>query len=235
MTVNPVQQQYSDPMTFQATLTPSSAGGQAPATGVIFSIGTQQLNATPIPLTVVNGVLTATLSNYKLLETVASQIKPGIRVATATYTGVSPNFTVINVTKSISILKEDARTYYTGATSVSTGSSTSSTATIAITSTIKDITAVPSDPAWDPYPGDISLAQVSFVNRATGAIIATVSVAHVPQSDPTDYTIGIASYNWTVDIGTAASQTFTIGTIVSGYYTRNSTTEDATVTVSRGP
>jgi hypothetical protein len=107
-----------------------------------------------------------------------------------------------------------------------------STATIPLQWTVKDITAVgPSDPAYDQYPGDITLAKVTFVNRTTGATIATVNVA-VPPNAP-DKTIGTASYNWSVDIGTASSQTYTIGTIVSGYYTRNSTAENATITVSK--
>jgi hypothetical protein len=108
-----------------------------------------------------------------------------------------------------------------------------STATIPIKFTIKDITAVTGDPAWDANPGNITLAQVTFVNRATGATIATVPVTLVPNpANSTDYTVGTASYNWSVSIGTASSQTFTIGAIVNGYYTRNSTTEDAVVTVS---
>ncbi|MFL6440209.1 MAG: Ig-like domain repeat protein, partial [Terriglobales bacterium] len=229
MTTNPAQAQYSDLMAYQATLTPTSAGGQPPATGVIFKIGTQQLNATAIPLTNVNGVLTATLSNYALLETVAGQLQPGTRSVTATFTGVSPNFTVTNVTKSISITREDARTSYSGPTAVHTTTPTVGTATIPITATIKDITAVTGDPAWDANPGNISLAQVSFVNRATGATIGT---ANVVLNNPNDPTVGTATFNWSVDIGTATSQSFTIGTVVTGYYTRNSTTENAIVTVS---
>jgi hypothetical protein len=229
MTTNPAQRQYSDLVTYQATLTPVSAGGQPPATGVIFKIGTQQLNATPIPLNNVNGVLTATLSNYALLETVAGQLQPGTRSVTATFTGVSPNFTVANVTKSVSITREDARTSYAGPTNVRTTSPTVGTATIPLTATIKDITAVSGDPAWDANPGNISLAQVSFVNRTTGATIATVNVV---LNNSNDTTVGTATYNWNVDIGTTTSQSYTIGTVVTGYYTRNSTTEDATVTLS---
>ena len=222
------QQQYSDLVTFTATLTPSG-GAQLPATaGVVFSIGTQTLNATPVPLVVVNGVPTATLSNYALLETASGALKPGIRTVTATFTGVS-NFAAGNVSKSISITREDARTYYSaGQTTVSTGSPTVSTATIPLQWTVKDITAVTGDASWDPNPGDIALATVSFINRTTGATIATVPITLVNSSDKT---VGVASYNWNVDIGTATSQSFTVGTMVNGYYTRNSTTENQTITV----
>jgi len=234
MTVSQAQQQYSDLVTLQATLTPASIAGQAPATGAIFSIGSQQLNTTPVPLTMVNGVPTAILSNYALLETVTGQLQPGIRSLSVTFTGVNANFTVSNVTKSFSITREDARTYYTGPTSLSTASSSVSTATIPLRATIKDITAVTGDPSWDSNPGNIGLAQVSFVNRATGATIGTATLAIVPNpNDPNDKTVATATYNWNVDIGTATSQTFTVGTVVTGYYTRNSTTENATITVSK--
>jgi hypothetical protein len=232
VTSNVAQQQYSDLVTVTATLSPTSAGAQAPANGVIFSIGSQQLNTTPLPLVNVNGTLTATLSNYALLETVSGQLKPGAHFITATYTGVSPNFTVSNVSRSISITREDARTSYTGPTSVSTGSSTTSTATIPLSFTVKDITAAPTDPAYDVHAGDIGLATVTFVNRSTGAAIATVNVAVTPiPNDPNNHTVGTATYNWSVDLGTATSQTFTVGTIVNSYYTRNSAIENATITV----
>src|SRR5581483_8045281 len=169
-----------------------------------------------------------------LLETVSGALKPGIRGVTATFANVGSNFTAANVSKSISITKEDARTYYAGPATVSTASSTVSTATIPLQWTIKDITAVLGDPAWDQNPGDITLAQVTFVNRSTGATIATVPVSLVANpSNLNDKTIGTASYSWSVDIGTAASQTFSIGTVVTGYYNRNTTTENATITVSK--
>ena len=232
--MNVAQQQYSDPVTFTATLTPSAGTQLPPTAGVIFSMGTQQLNAIAVPFVLVNGVPTAILSNYPLVETVAGQMKPGLHSVAATFTGVGLNFTVANVSKSFSIVREDARTYYAGPTTVSTGSSTVSTATIPLQWTIKDITAVPTDPAYDPYPGDITLAQVTFVNRATGATIATVPVTLVPNpNNPNDRTVGIATYNWNVDIGTATSQSYIVGTMVNGYYTRNSTTENATITVSK--
>ena len=44
---------------------------------------------------------------------------------------------------------------------------------------------------------------------------------------------GIVIFNWNANIGTNATQTFTFGFIVSNYYTRNSTLDDATLVVVR--
>jgi hypothetical protein len=65
------------------------------------------------------------------------------------------------------------------------------------------------------------------VNRATGAIIQTVTVV----SDPRDRRTGKAVYNRPVNIGKSSSQTFTIGMIVGNQYLRNSAGDDAKVTV----
>jgi hypothetical protein len=72
---------------------------------------------------------------------------------------------------------------------------------------------------------------VTFVNRADGSTIA----ANLPVSlvNPTDLTTGTTSYNWSVNIGTNNSQSFTIGIIVGNDYARNSSADDAVVTVSK--
>jgi len=91
---------------------------------------------------------------------------------------------------------------------------------------IKDIANTP-DAGTDTAVGDIRMARVSFVNRGTGATLATVNVV----VDPEDPNNGLATYSWNVNIGANQSQAFQIGFIVSHYYTRNNTTENATITV----
>jgi hypothetical protein len=61
------------------------------------------------------------------------------------------------------------------------------------------------------------------VNRTTGAAIATV----VPDVN------GVATFNWTVNLGTATSQTTKIGLVVGNYYSRSSTLDDGTVVISK--
>jgi len=75
----------------------------------------------------------------------------------------------------------------------------------------------------DASLGDLRNATVSFVNRTTGLTIATVAVA----AD------GTASTTWTVNLGTAASQTTKIGMVVGGYYIRSNTLDDGTVVISK--
>src|SRR5262249_49773738 len=121
--------------------------------------------------------------------------------------------------------------YYAGALFVSTSTMTSSTATVTLSATIKDITAVTGDPAFDAYAGDIRNARVTFINRDTNTVIASnVAFGLV---DPAAAKVGTATYNWSVDIGQADSQQYTIGIIVSNYYTRNASADDAIVTVSK--
>ena len=60
-----------------------------------------------------------------------------------------------------------------------------------------------------------------FVNRDTGAMIATVPVA----AD------GTATYTWNVDILALPSKVYNIGMVVGNYYVRNSTLDDVSIEV----
>ena len=129
----------------------------------------------------------------------------------------------------IDIDQEDARATYTGVLYASTPSATNRTATVQLSATIQDLTAVL--PGTDADAGLISKATVTFVNRDTGGIIASnVPVALVNPSDPKT---GTAVYNWTVTLpNNSISESYTIGVIVNGYYTRNASTDNTVVTVS---
>jgi hypothetical protein len=221
----PTSRQYSDQVTFKATLAP--VNGASPATSAQFKVGSQILGSQNFVYNSSTALYEATLAVPLLETSPAGQLTPGSKLVTASFT--STNYTIANRTGSLGITAEDARTYYAGQTTFQTTPGTSAT-TIPLQWTIKDITAVgASDPAYDPNPGDITLARVTFVNRATGATIATVPVT----VNTLDKTVGTATFNWPVDIGTATSQTNTVGVIVSGYYARNNTTENATITVNK--
>src|SRR5207237_1495885 len=117
-----------------------------------------------------------------------------------------------------------------------TSSPTSSTATVTLSATIKDITAVDptqSPPNPDNYPGDIRNAKVTFINRDTNTAIASnIPVGLVSSSDTK---VGTATYNWNVNIGSGDSAQYTIGVIVEGttsYYAQNSSDAATVVTVS---
>lgn len=184
-----------------------------------------------IILSPVDGILTGTLADVSLLETSPTgQMAPGSRTVTAEFTGTDPNFDVEDGTTTLTISKEDARATYTGALFASTSSATSSSATVTLAATIQDITAVPLDPAYDAYAGDIRNANVKFVNRDTGDPICTPSVGLV---NPSDTKTGTATCNWNANIGSADSTSYTIGIIVNNYYTRDASADNAVVTVSK--
>jgi hypothetical protein len=154
-----------------------------------------------------------------------------------TLSAANYDFPTANFIKgTLTVMQEDARPYYTGPMFVSTSGPSSYTATVTLSATIKDITAVDptqSPPNPDNYPGDIRNAKVTFINRDTNTVIAAnVPVGLVNQNDAT---VGTATYNWTVTIpqnSVPPSQTFTIGIIVTNYYNRNNSDDDAVVIVA---
>jgi hypothetical protein len=231
VTVTPNTQQYSDKATFVATLSPV---GILPAGSIVtFCVGTQNVGTATLAI---NGsVLKATLPDVPLLEPTpygmapTGQMAPGMHSVTAKFGAAA--VPICDPATSLTITQEDARAYYTGAVFSSTACATCSTATVTLSATIKDITAEMSDPATDPCPGDIRNATVTFIDRDTNtAIISNLPVGLV---SPGDAKIGTATYNWSVNIGAADSQNFTIGIIVNNYYTRDNSADDTVVTVSK--
>ena len=237
VTVTPGTQQYSDMVTFVATVTQNNCPGAGPIGGIVtFKIGTQVMGTAPV---LADG--TATLANVALLEPVpfgtapTGQMAPGTRTVTAIYSGADADYTVTNATTALTITCEDARAYYTGSYYASTSSPTSSNAVVTLSATIKDITAVPTDAAYDANPGDIRNAKIRFVNRdllVTDPGYYISGWLNVGLVNPADPTVGTATYNWSKTI-TGDAQTFTIGIIVNNYYCRNNSDDDALVTVAK--
>ena len=224
LAVSVLTPQYSDVETFRASFMPSFAGGPAPAK-VGFKVGTQYMGeATPA---IVDGVYQY-LWTGQLLDPPGSttrQMKPDFRVVTATF--VDPNFTVTNPIKAITIQKEDARAAYTGPTSVSFRGS--ATGTVSLSVMVKDISAVIGDAARDANPGDIRNALVYFIDRSTNTIIGMA----YPTLSGSDPTVGIANYDWSVNLGTANAKTYMIGFMVGYYYNRNNMADNAVIVISK--
>jgi len=131
----------------------------------------------------------------------------------------------------VTVEKEDSRVTYTGPMLVSTACATCSTATVPLRATIQDISAVTGDPAYDAYPGDITHATVSFVNRSNNVVLCTAKEILLDAANPT--TVGSATCNWMPNIGTASGVDYTVGILVNGYYTRNSAADDTIVVISK--
>ncbi|HEY9879774.1 MAG TPA: VCBS domain-containing protein [Leptolyngbyaceae cyanobacterium] len=140
--------------------------------------------------------------------------------ATDSQGAFSDTFTALTVNP------ENARTLFDGQTFVSTDSS--GNARVTLRSIIQDVTAL----GLDSTGGNINRATVSFINRATGAVLASnVPVTLMQQNNQL---VGVATFDWNVNIGNVDSDTFTVGTIVNGsFYNQNTPLEDTTVTISK--
>jgi len=215
----PNPQQYSDQVTFCAKITggaPLVSGGPQAAQTVTFKVGTQII-ATNVPLVVSGADLKATYTTA-LLEpspfgtTPTGQMAPGARTVTAVINSPNPNFGLSSSTPttSLTITQEQARVTYTGGLLVATSSSSATTATVTLSATIQDITAVPIDVAFDAYPGDIRNATVTF--NIDGIDKATVPIGLVNTADAKT---GTAVYTWT---GAGLGE-HTVIIKVNGYYT----------------
>jgi MBG domain/MBG domain (YGX type) len=148
----------------------------------------------------------------------------------------SNNYAITYAPGVLTVTQEDARATYTGALYVSTSSATSTSATVTLSATVQDITAVIGDPDYDVYPGDIRNAKVKFINRdaSPNTVIAEVPVGLVTSGDTKT---GTATYNWNTSISGCSqapcSQSITVGVEVTGYYTYVGSDDDTVVTVAQ--
>lgn len=167
-----------------------------------------------------------------LTATATTSSAPGNSTITATQgTLASHNYSFSLVNGTLNVTQEDARVTYTGLIYVATASATSSTATVLLSATIQDITAAIGDPARDANAGDIRNARVTFINRDTNTVIA--SNLPVGLVNAGDLKTGTTSYTWSVNIGSADSATYTVGVVVTNYYTRDAGTDNTVVTVKK--
>src|SRR6185312_7951913 len=102
---------------------------------------------------------------------------------------------------------EDALVAYAGtSTTLSLGGGT----TVPLTASVTES---------DAFPGDLKLAVVQFLNRATGASLGTATVG----AD------GKATLTWAAPVGT-----YSIGFVVGGsYYNRNNAADTVSITVTK--
>jgi hypothetical protein len=229
VSVSPNSQQYSDKVTFTATVSPATCGTGVAGGAVTFKVGDQTMGSATV-----NASGVATLPDVSLLEPTpfgtlpTGQMAPGLKDVTATF--VPDDATAIGsslTSKALTITKEDATASYTGAVYASTSSPTSSNATVTLSATIKDITA--DDPGSDNDAGDIRNAIVRFINRDNNTVIGTASVGLVNAGDTK---VGTATLNWNVNI-TGDAQSFTIGVIVDNYYVRDNSDDNTVITVAK--
>jgi len=164
------------------------------------------------------------------------QVAPGtytIRVSVNDGTGEAANNSGYTDVVII-VTPEDAVADYTGAQSVATASATSGTALLTLNATLRDITAVTSNPLTDAAAGDIQKAKVRFLldntpvvntNSTNGAITDAQGWTSVSLVNATDTKTGTVLVKAPVNIGTADAQQYTIRVEVSGYYTAEEETQ----------
>jgi hypothetical protein len=136
-------------------------------------------------------------------------------------------------TFTIVVKPEDARANFFGQMFYNTDSA--STATITLSATIQDITAVLGDSAYDAFAGDIRNAKVTFVNRdAADAPIGVATLITPTLTNPADLKTGTVSTTYTVTLGSNEDyRMINVGIKVDGYYTRNSPFDDTEIIVSK--
>src|SRR6185436_35720 len=167
--------QYSDMVTFTATVTPYNCTGAGNVGGTVtFKIGTLTMGTA----SVVNG--TATLTTQLLEPSLSPNTPPNgplgpipsmstvTKSATAEFSATDVDYNVSNpAAASLKISQEDARINYIGDEIKATANATIYTQTVILKALITDISLplTPPDAAYDPNAGDIRNARVMFVDR----------------------------------------------------------------------
>jgi hypothetical protein len=221
LTLDPVSAQYSDPFSLTAHVSPATNGSHTPQGSVEFFVaGVSVGTATP------NASGDATLSGIANLRDL------GPYLVGATYTSSDGYFAGGTGSGALTVTQEDARATYMGQQLVSTSAATSSTASVGLSASVRDITADAGDPAYDPAAGDIRKATVRFVNRDAGDATLCTATA-VQLVDAADPKTGTAACTWIASLGAADAIHVTVGIVVGGHYIRDASADDAVVTVAR--
>jgi len=164
-------------------------------------------------------------------------LAPGSYSLSAKFTSASPYFNDSSFGPvTLTVTPEDARAYYNGNSLFWTSSVKSTDAAVTLSAAILDITAVDpalSAPAPDDFPGDISNAKVTFVNRDTNTAFPGCTDLPVGLVNPGDAKTGIATCNTTLTAGNTGGSQYTVGIVVSGYYMRDSSEDDTVITVAQ--
>jgi hypothetical protein len=127
----------------------------------------------------------------------------------------------------IAVGQENADATYDGPLFVSTDTGHPDNGVVPLRAVIRDITAF--EPLVDTEAGLITSATVRFINRDTGAIIASGLPVFLLGSDPK---VGVATFDWPVSLEHNEKATsFDVGVEVDGFYT--ATAEDVLITVAR--
>lgn len=205
VSVTPSTQQYSDKVTFVATVTPYNCTGAGDIGGTVtFKIGTLVMGTA----TITNGV--ATLADVPLLEDMLydadpqdpmnatnGPLKPGGKTVTACFNGTDPDFIVGNATTTFTVGCEDADITYNGQTYF-TVNPNSMEGIITLSASVIDRDE--NDPATR---GDIRNATVTFWEDAIGGTIKGDAQIPVGLVNPDNKQEGIATTDFEDDLSSS--------------------------------
>jgi hypothetical protein len=220
---DPAEQQYSDQVKLKVVVGNGfSICGDDAATAVNFYIGSQLMNAAPVPFKQIGkGKDMMAEITVELLEPASpnGQMAPtgnGMRTVSAKLVNMNTEKYKIShpENKSITIKAEDARSVFSGTSIVATAGATSGSAVVTLRATIQDISALSSDPSYDVYSGDIRNAKIRFLN-GTADISGYLTPVLITQADKKT---GVVTFTWNVNIGNASDIEYNIYTEISGYY-----------------
>jgi len=170
-------------------------------------------------------------SDGKATLTAPLLLPAGLNTVTANYAATT-NYQAASVNQQINVLQGAAgprpgQALYTGTLWAWTTSSTSTTASLALSATIQDL---------DACSADIRTAKVTFALRNTnGSYTAIQGATNLPVGlvNPADLSVGTANTIIQYNIGNSAAATLDIAVIVGGNYTYNSPASDTLVTIAK--
>ncbi|THU31526.1 T9SS type A sorting domain-containing protein [Niastella caeni] len=233
---NVATQQYSDTVTFMATITGGAAvvtGANGAAVSVTFKVGNQTMGT--VPLTVSGMNLVGVLENKQLVEGLAGQMTPGAKIVTAIFNTPNANygFNYSNNTGtcSLTVAKENADITYTGQDYISLPSTTATSVTVSLSATIRDLF-----PSADGNRGNIKNARVTFRrdNPVSGPILGTANITPAMIADSTVGTV-VTSFTYTLNNTEQQSggANLQIYAIADNYYTGGTSDVATTITIAR--
>jgi hypothetical protein len=222
LSTNVASAQYSDPI---ATVTVTATDVDNSGSQIVVSA-----TGLPAGITLTRGSDNGSTIPGSVTYAISGNDSAAPNTYTVNVTSTDGYLTTAAQTLTITISREDARATYTCPSLVFSTTTTSSTAIVPLRATIKDITAVVGDPAYDVYPGNILNATVQFVQTDTvpNTVLCTATLSLI---DPADSKVATATCNWTASIQSDSS-IYSIGVVVGGYYIDSTNGGAAIVTVS---
>jgi hypothetical protein len=146
--------------------------------------------------------------------------------------GSAANYSFVYVGGTLTVTPEDARVDYVGASVFRTARPSSTAANVALKASIRDISAVAGDPAFDAFPGDIRFALVSFVDRETNTALRGCLNLRVAPDVPADARTGTVTCRTMLSVINHRATRYTIGIVVSGFYARDSSADDFAIKIA---